>query len=346
MAASASLADFVSSIAGGDGLRVEERLGSGYVRLRVAEAERRQAKHDIRCVEDAVTELLRNARDAGATRIFVAIAKDDRRRSVLVADDGSGIPGALWERVFDARVTSKLDSMVMDRWGVHGRGMALYSIRENAEAARVVTSAVGVGTAIECVFDTTRISERKDQSTWPELTSETAAEDAIGALTGPRNVIRACCEFALECEGVRVYVGSPSELVATVRARVRPAIGATPSFFDAIALAADARELRAAAAEVGVEMSERTAHRIVRGEIAPVRHARARLMGTGPTPARPSPSPGRIVLTDGDRRRLATAMEAEVRRVCSRYFADVAGEARVTVTRGRITVSVPIEDEA
>ena len=46
------------------------------------------------------------------------------------------------ERIFDARVTSKLESMKMDRWGVHGRGMALFSIKQNTDEARVVTSGV------------------------------------------------------------------------------------------------------------------------------------------------------------------------------------------------------------
>ena len=44
-----SLLEFVSTLSGGDVLRVEESLGNGFVRLRVAEAERRQAKHDIQC---------------------------------------------------------------------------------------------------------------------------------------------------------------------------------------------------------------------------------------------------------------------------------------------------------
>ena len=87
--------EFVSSFGGGDGLRVEETLGNGYVRLRISEAERRQAKHDIRCVEDAVIELLRNARDAGARNIFVASGRDGDVRSVYVIDDGSGIPASM-----------------------------------------------------------------------------------------------------------------------------------------------------------------------------------------------------------------------------------------------------------
>lgn len=60
------LADFVSDVIGSSAVRVEENLGDGFVRLVVDEAERRQARHDIRCVEDVVIEMLRNARNAPA----------------------------------------------------------------------------------------------------------------------------------------------------------------------------------------------------------------------------------------------------------------------------------------
>ena len=70
--AAQDLVGFVSSMGGERALRVEENLGEGFVRLRVAEAERRQAKHDVRCIEDVVIEMLRNARDAHASHIYVA----------------------------------------------------------------------------------------------------------------------------------------------------------------------------------------------------------------------------------------------------------------------------------
>ena len=52
------LISFIASMSGEGNLRVEENLGEGYVRLRVSEAERRQAKHDIQHVEDIVIEML------------------------------------------------------------------------------------------------------------------------------------------------------------------------------------------------------------------------------------------------------------------------------------------------
>ena len=88
----AGLADFVARMGGERSLRVEENLGEGYVRLRVAEAERRQAKHDIRCVEDMVIELLRNSRDAGAKRIYLATSREGDLRTTTILDDGSGVP--------------------------------------------------------------------------------------------------------------------------------------------------------------------------------------------------------------------------------------------------------------
>ncbi len=114
------LISFIASMSGEGNLRVEENLGEGFVRLRVSEAERRQAKHDIQHVEDIVIEMLRNARDAGATRIYVATFKEEGMRSLLFLDNGCGVPEDMRDRIFDARVTSKLESMKMDRWGVHG----------------------------------------------------------------------------------------------------------------------------------------------------------------------------------------------------------------------------------
>ena len=71
------LISFIASMSGEGNLRVEENLGEGYVRLRVSEAERRQAKHDIQHVEDIVIEMLRNARDAGADKVYLATTKED-----------------------------------------------------------------------------------------------------------------------------------------------------------------------------------------------------------------------------------------------------------------------------
>ena len=135
-----SLTSFIEEVCGDSHLRVEDDLGDGFVRLRIAEAERRQARHDIRSTEDIVIEMLRNARDAGARSIFVSLSREGSARRICMIDDGAGIPESMQDAIFEPRVTSKLDTVHMDKWGVHGRGMALFSIAENAEIARVAVS--------------------------------------------------------------------------------------------------------------------------------------------------------------------------------------------------------------
>lgn len=350
-----SLFAFVSSIHGGDGLRVEETLGDGFVRLRISEAERRQAKQDIRCVEDAVVELLRNARDAGAAHVFVGTSRDKTIRDVLVCDDGSGIPVAQHERVFEARVTSKLDSMRTDRWGVHGRGMALFSIRENALDARVVESNVGAGTCVRATFDVDAITERADQSTWPSM----AKEQGIPVLRGPHNIIRACVEFGMEHQDqCKVYVGSPSEIIATMRARMMPyalSAGSSTSSEDRTVpvvcrpcLANDARELRSVAAALGVEMSERTAYRILRREIKPLRNVCVVVSPNKTTVANSSPSYDglrrSISLAPADREELAETLAEDVNAFVKRYYLSLSAQPRIRVAGNRITVTFDVDE--
>ena len=349
------LARFVASMGGERQLRVEENLGEGFVRLRVSEAERRQAKHDIRCIEDVVIELLRNARDAGARNVYVATGREAGMREVTVLDDGCGIPPDMQERVFDARVTSKLDSMHLDRWGVHGRGMALFSVRENAEYARVLASGPGLGTAIRVVCDPAKVSERADQSTWPTLSRD---EDGAPVVRGPHNIVRACCEFALEERGTcNVYLGSASEIAATARRRVQPTATATDLLFmddlsalpvlERLRVAADAGELMSVAASLGLSMSERTAHRIVAGQIRPQRSVASRLehrtdagQGTGEVDLHRDRR-GLKVSAD-DLGEFSRIMERDFSYLADRYYLSLSEEPRVRVSRGRVTVTFEV----
>ena len=117
------------------------------MRLKVSEAERRQAKHDIRSVEDIVVELLRNSRDATFVASFLPPAREGDLRTLTVVDDGVGVPPQMADRIFEPRVTSKLDSMVVDQWGVHGRGMALFSIAATPSRPKSRASEPHKGTA-------------------------------------------------------------------------------------------------------------------------------------------------------------------------------------------------------
>ena len=351
------LLGFVASMGGERALRVEENLGEGYVRLRVAEAERRQAKHDVRCIEDVVIEMLRNARDAGARHIYVATTREGDTRSLVMLDDGAGIPEDMQERIFEARVTSKLESVHMDRWGIHGRGMALYSVRENALSAKVVSSAPGLGSSIKVVTDAGALAERKDQSTWPAVGVD---EDGIQTcVRGPHNIIRTCCEFALEerssCE---VYLGSPAEIAATARMRAASSVDAADLLFmeslselpvlERMKAAADASEILGVCLSLGLDMSERTAHRIVSGQVKPLRSVLARLTHRG------DPSAGREVDLTRDRRGLKLSkddaeefsriMERGFSYVAKRYYLSLAADPKVKVTPKRITVTFDLDE--
>ena len=209
MSDNSDLLNFVTSVSGDAYLKVEENLGDGYVRLKVSEAERRQAKHDIRGVEDVVVELLRNARDAHAQRIFLATAREGDHRSLTVIDDGVGVP-EMAGRIFEPRVTSKLETMVMDRWGVHGRGMALFSIKSNTAEARVAVSGSHKGASIVVTSDTQMLTEKADQSSWPVV--ERDDDGVLRVARGPHNIARTV-EFAVEHPGIDVFIGSPSEVL-------------------------------------------------------------------------------------------------------------------------------------
>lgn len=351
-----SLADFVASVSGDAAVRVEESFGDGFVRLRVGEAERRQAKHDIRCVEDVVIEMLRNSRDADARTIIVATTREGSDRSLVMIDDGCGVPPSMQTRIFDARVTSKLDSVHMDRWGIHGRGMALYSIRENVREARVASSGVGLGTAMRVDADATALPERKDQSTWPVV----GKDDGEQVLKGPHNIIRTCCEFALEERAnCVVYLGSPAEALATMRALAADdPDGSRLLFVDDLskvavirraAVAGDARELSGIATSLGLDISERTAHRVLAGQIKPLRPVSSRLLHkSGPSSARGVDllrDHRGLKLSEDDSQEFARVMERDFDFIAERYYLSLSGEPRVHVSKDRITVTFDLEKD-
>ena len=354
------LISFIASMSGEGNLRVEENLGEGYVRLRVSEAERRQAKHDIQHVEDIVIEMLRNARDAGATKIYLATTKEEGVRTLLFLDNGSGVPLDMQERIFDARVTSKLESMKMDRWGVHGRGMALFSIKQNTDSAAVITSGPQLGSAFKVMVDGSRLSERVDQSSWPQ-----AVKDETGhyvCARGPHNIIRSTCEFALEeMRGCDVYLGSPSEIAATLHAHAASKLDTEQLLFiddetelpvvDRLGLASDAEDFIRICSGLGFDLSERTAHRILSGQIKPVRSVSGRLLRERDT----SPKQPQAIDLSKDRRglkiakddinRFSRAVERDFSDLASRYYLNLAGDPKIRVTRDRITVTFDLGKE-
>ncbi len=351
------LIDFVNAVSGDGYLKVEETLGDGYVRLRVPEAERRQAKHDIRSIEDIIVELLRNARDAHAQRIFVATARDGSMRAMTMVDDGVGIPLALQETVFEPRVTSKLETMVMDRWGVHGRGMALYSVRENVKEARVAASAPHKGASLIVLADTAELGERADQSTWPVVEPDEAGTPQV--VRGPHNIIRRLVEFACEHPELELYLGTPTEILATLHALGRRHLDVADLMFcedlDRLlvwqrpAACADAAELGDVAESIGLPVSERTAHRILAGELGALEPLLSQLLGGDEPDARPAPDIYRdrrsLHIHHGDLAAFKGELQKAFDILAERYYLNLKGEPKVTVGRDSITVRFPVEKE-
>ena len=359
MTSADDLISFVSSVSGDSYLKVEENLGDGYVRLNTSEAERRQAKHDIRSVEDIVVELLRNSRDAHAQRIFIASGRDGDLRQISVIDDGVGVPRSMQDRVFEPRVTSKLDSMVVDQWGVHGRGMALFSIRSNVAEARIAASDLHKGTALAITCDTTKLAEKTDQSTWPATELDEFGLPRVAR--GPHNIIRRVVEFGVEHPGIDLYLGSPSEILTTMVSIARENLDASELLFcdnlsklavwQRAAAAHDAGELADIAAELGMSVSERTAHRITGGEYPKLRPVGA--IVRGPDRAMAAPGPAADIYRDRrglkihhtDLASFRSDLERAFDTIAERYYLHLRSEPKITVGKDQIRVRFDVEKE-
>jgi hypothetical protein len=353
-----SLLGFVSSVSGDQYVKVEENLGDGFVRLKVSEAERRQAKHDIRTVEDVIVELLRNSRDAHARRIYIANSREGDTRTVTVLDDGVGVPPSMHDAIFEPRVTSKLETMVVDRWGVHGRGMALFSVRTNAAEARVVASDLHKGCAVTIVTDTRELPERADQSKWPSVDTDEET-GRLKVATGPHNIVRRVVEFAVEHPDLDVYIGTPTEVLATLVADARDSLDSRQLLFcdDAArlpvwqrpAIAADAAELVRVSESVGLAISERTAHRALAGELARLSSVMRTVAPLPETlaPKRPDIYRDRrgLKVHESDVREFRRRLEDAFDLLGERYYMHLSGEPKVTIGRDTIVVRFPVDKD-
>lgn len=354
------LETFVSEVSGTSRLRVEEDFGGGFVRLQTSEAERRQALQDIRSSEDVVLELLRNAVDAHASQIFLATGNDGPTRRIVVIDNGDGIPQSMQTLVFEPRVTSKLDTSHPDRWGYHGRGMALYSISQNCRVARVAKSNVDKGTAMEVIVDRSKLSEKKDQSTFPTFTMN---EEGTVAVRGPKNILRTSCEFAIEEHGrANVTVGSIVEIAAALYAYGKATLSAVERAFcddvddlpvcKQLACAEDPSAFASRAQELGLTLSDRTARRILDGEIAAatplldrvvINGARTASTRTGNRgSARKLKDQRGLKLETSDIDELKHAVSEAFDDIAQRYYLETSVEPTVRVGSDRITVSIPV----
>ncbi|MFO7929400.1 MAG: ATP-binding protein [Candidatus Humimicrobiaceae bacterium] len=198
-----------------DGLiNIEEDLGSGYVKLKISEAERRQALQDINCVEDIIIELLRNSRDAGCENIFIATKKiGDKKRVIHFIDDGVGIPQKFQKIIFESRVTSKLENGKKDPYGFHGRGMALFSIKLNVSDIKITFSDSQKGSSFFIEANLDELPEKKDQSILPQIIK---SEDGTNVVGGVNNIIKNIIEFQFQNPGINIYYGTPAQVLATM----------------------------------------------------------------------------------------------------------------------------------
>ncbi|MCL2402917.1 MAG: ATP-binding protein [Coriobacteriia bacterium] len=349
------LLDFVAGVTGSDVLQVEEDLGAGFVRLNTAEAERRQARHDIRHVEDIIIEMLRNSRDAGARHIFVSSTKVDKLRLLNIIDDGEGVPDRLANRIFEARVTSKLTSILEDEWGVHGRGMALYSITQNTSKLALCASGTGLGAAFSLEVDTDELKERADQSTWPKI--ERDDEGGLHCVSGPKNLLRHISEFALMHPKLKVYVGSPNEILATLKAHGEERINVhrndsdtqaeiphclRPAEVDDPALLVDC------ARNLGLELSTRSAYRIDSGEIAALSDVYTSLTKNLPKETHDvdlTQDMRGLKIEKQDLNSFAGEVERAFDALAEKYYISCNDDPKVSIKKNTITIKLNFEKE-
>ena len=358
--ADASLKNFIQELSGEDHTRVQDDLGNGFVRLRAAEAQRRQAKQDIRTFEDVVIEMLRNARDANAKAIFVATWADKKQRFLTMLDDGDGIPFNLQETVFEPFVTSKLDSFHSDRWGVHGRGMALYSIRQNTDSARVVASEPGLGSVLSVVSSFSRLKEKRDQSSAPSIT---LGENGKPVLRGPHNILRTVLEFAIdERNSVVVYLGSAAEVVSTlywlgrnaasnVQKGQGNAIAQLP-FIQRFAFCDDAASLAELSNSLQLPMSARTAYRIMSKEVKPLQPHLQAMLGEHKDEEEPVLASSSAMHQNGKARTIhlsqddLTSFTAETMKLYAQladaYYLDKGVEPTVRCSKDELVIRIPL----
>jgi hypothetical protein len=224
-------------------------LGAGFARLTGVEGARRGPSR-ISYVEDALLELLRNARDAGATRIYVASTLTNKRfRTLTVIDDGHGIPESHRDLILEPGVTTRhLDPVTHPEdppATPHGAGLSLYQIRTRSLDTRVLSASNP--TSIQTTFDTNTLPERALQSTTrPSKTNLRATLRSFAESTNRHG------------KTLEAYYGSPARILATLLHNriIQPA--------------ADIERLREVAGGLGLALSARSMRRVLRGEVRPV----------------------------------------------------------------------------
>jgi Histidine kinase-, DNA gyrase B-, and HSP90-like ATPase len=218
-------------------------LGAGFARLTGVEGLRRSPRR-LRSVEDALVELLRNARDAGARNVYVASSLRARRyRALTVIDDGRGIPETHKRLIFEPGVTTRHLRPVEDRaaGSAHGAGLSLHHIKNAAVSAEVCSSSSP--TSLRVVFDTEFLPERSLQSNSRHSGS---------------NLPATLAKFVQAPNAPRLYHASPARILARLLKNriIRWSEGTGLS-----------ERVRQEAEALGLEVSSRTVQRVLGGEV-------------------------------------------------------------------------------
>ena len=209
--------------------------------------------------------------------------------------------------------------------------------------------------------DLDRLAEKTDQSSFPVFER---TESGNIAVRGPKNILRTACEFSIECRhDCTVYLGSATDIAATLYAFGLSSLTSAVRAFctDAselpvakrLSIAVDPAGLADEAEELGLLISERSARRIMDGEIAPVEPLINRVRIEGDDESRAPARSAKAKAAMGDARGLKIApddLDAFSRRV-ARAFSDLARDyylesevkPEVRVGKDGVRIVIPIE---
>lgn len=252
--------------------------------------------------------------------------------------------------------------------------MALYSIAQNSVDARIINSSSGIGASLYVKADTKALSEKRDQSTFPDFYINENTELVV---RGPKNIIRTACEFAVENRNrVNVYVGSPVEIAATLynlslKQSTMSSVFNDPDnntkLVDLVGFSSDVHDFKEYAAQIGILLSKRTARRIMDGDIKPQESILERISNKGISSKsnrvlsnnsnnhnapfdvfdikniyKAKPKRKSIKIDKEDRDRIKTAIEDEFMDIAEKYYLKKDINPKVNLKNNKMTISFDI----